>query len=116
MAVYLSGPMSGYPGLNYDAFHTAEKIINQSDPTIEVINPASVDLGEHGSWEAYMRHHIEVIVRDVHAIVTLPGFECSRGAALEVYLAHQLGIPVMPLATWMQAGRPNAQPKQVPVS
>ena len=92
MADYISGPMSGYPDYNRAAFLIAA---NRLSP--DALNPAALDLGENATWADYMRHHIATIAESATRVVVLPGWEASRGARLEVHIAHELGIPVVPL-------------------
>lgn len=104
MSVYISGPMTGYPDFNRGAFMAAELAIatNRGDAW-PIINPARIDLGPDARWEDYMRHHLAVIARDVSAMVTLAGWHESRGARLEVDVAHALGIPVTPIGVYIGA-------------
>lgn len=37
----------------------------------------------------------------VDGIAVLPGWECSRGARLEVDVAHALRLPVLPVDQWI---------------
>lgn len=98
---YISGPMTGYPDLNRRAFADAASKIEQTRPYTLVIDPSEVSNPEWG-WADYMRHHLRTIVTTKSlTVVTLPGWECSRGARLEVYVAHQLGIPVLPLDAYL---------------
>lgn len=102
MSTYISGPMTGYPDYNRPAFHAAEAAIRGAKGRHwNVDNPASLDLGPEAKWQDYMRRHIVTIGTRVSEMVVLPGWECSRGARLEVDLAHALGIPVVPLAVFL---------------
>ena len=95
MSTYISGPMSGYPDYNRAAFHAAAAALRVSR---DVANPAELVLGEDAEWADYMRHHLATIADEVTEVVVLPGWEASRGARLEVHVAHALGIQVVPLA------------------
>lgn len=102
MSIYISGPMTGYPDFNRAEFHHAESwLTDLADETI--INPAAVDLGADATWADYMRHHLATIASEVHQVVTLNGWESSRGARLEVHVALELGIPVLPLGVLLNA-------------
>ena len=102
MSIYISGPMSGYEDFNYAAFHAAEAAIRRVRQDAQIINPASVQLWQGAEWTDWMRHHVATIAREVTEIVVLPDWETSRGARLEVHIAHALGIPVKPLDAWLR--------------
>jgi hypothetical protein len=89
--VYLSGPMSGLPELNFPAFHAAAARLRADG--LEVVNPAEINPGGALSWEQCMRADIKALC-DCDAIVLLPGWEGSKGAHLELHVAHRLGMEV----------------------
>lgn len=90
--VYIAGPMTGYEQNNYPAFFEAAELLKQTG--LEPINPAANPKCD--SWQDYMKHSLKQVV-DADMVVTLDGWESSRGASLEVFIATQLGIPVTPL-------------------
>lgn len=93
--IYLSGPMSHYPGHNITAFKEAAGWLR--DQGYEVLSPHEIDLPENErTWKNYMVEDIKLVLR-AQTVVVLEGWECSRGAKLEVTLAHALEIPVLPL-------------------
>ncbi|GLG02475.1 hypothetical protein Alches_25160 [Alicyclobacillus hesperidum subsp. aegles] len=96
--VYISGPMTGFPNLNRPAFLEAAKKLRSYGH--EVINPAEV-CGSDESWPSAMRKDIRLLM-DADCIVTLPGWEHSRGARLEVYVASQLEMPVYSMSTFLR--------------
>lgn len=103
--VYLAGPMSGYPQFNYPAFHAAAKVLREKGLT--VISPAEMDTPEQQShameshdgnvadivaatkitWAQTLAKDIIVIGDEVEAVVTLPNWNKSKGARLEVTCA-----------------------------
>lgn len=95
--IYLSGPISLGGSLQpnetqafVDAFAAHAAALR--DRGAKVINPCECEPQE--SWEAYMRLGIaSVCVSDYVAV--LPRWLESRGALLEVFVARQLGIPVV---------------------
>ena len=92
---YLSGPMTGKPNYNYEAFHEAAELVRQQG--YEVINPAEAFHGDQSlPYATYMRHDIESLLK-VDFVVVLPGWEHSRGALFEVLIAAALGLPVNPI-------------------
>lgn len=96
MRIYLSGPMTGLPKNNVPAFNKAAKFLRSLGDV--VINPAELDKGEPcGSWEECLRRDIKWLVT-CDAIVNLPGWENSRGATLENYIAEKLSFTVFNLA------------------
>ncbi|MEI5998254.1 DUF4406 domain-containing protein [Paraburkholderia bengalensis] len=91
MKLYVSGPMTGLPGLNKPAFHVEAARLRAMG--FEVENPANVELGPNAVWLDYMRADLKLLM-DCDGIVLLPGWEKSRGAAVEHGLARSLGLQV----------------------
>lgn len=89
--VYISGPMTGLPELNYPAFHSAARLLRANG--FEVENPAENPEPVCGSWTGYMRLALVQISR-CDSLLLLPGWLDSRGARLELHIAQQLGLPV----------------------
>lgn len=89
--IYIAGPMTGLPEFNYPAFNTAAHQLRVEGHHVE--NPASNPTPACGSWLGYMRMALAQLVTcdEVH---TLPGWEQSRGARVEVMVADMLGLPV----------------------
>lgn len=92
--VYISGPMTGIPEFNYPAFHAAAAELRAAGLHVE--NPAESPAPDCKSWIGYMRLAI-VQLAGCDCVVTLPGWERSRGARIEVELARGLGFPITPL-------------------
>lgn len=91
MRVYISGPMSGIPDFNFPAFHTAAAALRAKG--FDVVNPAEVNVDAAMTWEQCLRTDIKLLC-DCDALALLPGWENSKGAHLEVHVAHRLGIKV----------------------
>jgi len=91
MRVYVSGPMTGLPNLNFPAFHKAAASLRASG--YEVVNPAELDEsdGVDLPWADYLRRDIRYLLDCTH-IALLPGWENSRGARLEKHIADELGM------------------------
>jgi hypothetical protein len=88
--VYISGPMTGLPGLNKAAFDAAAQRLKRLG--FQVVNPH--DLARPGlEWEEAMKVDIAALVK-CDAILLLPGWENSRGAALEGIIARELGLTI----------------------
>jgi len=104
---YLSGPMSGLPGYNRQAFVDAEEALKKRG--FEVYNPARSDddtvlaeirrtQGEDAVWRYCLRRDILRILQDGFTSIRLiPEWQQSRGALIESLLCRMLGIPVMQL-------------------
>ena len=98
--IYLSGPMSYYEDNNVAAFAEAcfqlrqQGFVVNSPHEIETVGLDHIKEAEE-LWRYFMRQDIYLIVRS-KSFVMLPGWECSRGARLEVAIAHALGMPVVP--------------------
>jgi hypothetical protein len=87
--LYLAGPMSGLPGLNFPTF-TAEAI-RLRGLGYEVANPAEINPDKGMAWSECMRADIKALC-DCDAIALLPGWRDSRGATLEQHIAERLGM------------------------
>ncbi|MEY5100262.1 MAG: hypothetical protein RJA36_2981 [Pseudomonadota bacterium] len=90
--VYLSGPMSGIADNNFPAFHRAAAQLRASG--LDVVSPAEIQ--EAGTWELCLRADIRELCT-CDAIALMPGWENSKGAQLELHVAHRLGMEVMHL-------------------
>ena len=108
MKVYLSGPMTGYPNHNREAFDAAEAAIVKMGH--KAVNPATldhnagIDLTGTG-WEASDEEYEGFLARDlqhladphISAIVFLPGWTKSGGAGREGFAALKLKLRMF---TW----------------
>jgi len=105
---YISGPITGMPDQNKAAFQAAEELIKSSG--CEAVNPLTNPIHEtreDDTWTGYMRRDI-CLLMDCDAVMTLSGWEKSRGAKIEVELAKKLRIPVVeynPLSTENKCGK-----------
>lgn len=106
MRVYLAGPMRGLPEFNFPAFFAAEEYLTAGG--FDVVNPARDDVKNGFQWEGAAGSQEELdaigfdfkatILRDLElvascdAVLLLPGWEDSAGAAVEVALAKALGL------------------------
>lgn len=95
-ALYIAGPMSGYNAFNYPAFFDAETALRACgyDPLNPARNP------KQSSWDGYMRCGIAQVLQ-ADGVATLPDWQMSAGAALEVHIAHALRVPVHSVAHWV---------------
>ena len=92
MRVYISGPMTGLPDLNYPAFRTEATLWRANGH--EAVNPAELEGPDDEAWEWYLKRDLKALL-DCDAVVLLPGWEASRGANLEVHVARALGMEVI---------------------
>lgn len=109
--IYIAGPMRGYPKFNFDAFHSAERMLS-AFYHLDVLNPARIDEEDgfdpnndevtDAMMEKFIRRDFECIMR-ADAIALLPGWEKSKGATAEHGLARWRGIPCYLLPTMIDA-------------
>ena len=97
--IYISGPMSGLPDLNFPAFHAAAAALRAKG--FDAVNPAELNADNQGDWASCMKADIKALC-GCTALALLPGWEDSRGAHLEVHLAHRLGMKVRKIEEFIQ--------------
>lgn len=99
MRLQLIGPMSGLPEFNYPAFNAAAAKLRAAGH--EVWNPAESAGGDTGQVRAwYMRQSLAAL-QEADMAILLPGWEQSRGARLEVAVALEIGLGVVPLDAFL---------------
>ena len=91
--IYISGPITGIPEGNRPAFAAMAARLRADGHT--VINPHELfrEVFRPLTWEDYMRDDLTALLTCTH-LVLLPGWESSRGARLEKYVAEHLGMSV----------------------
>lgn len=94
--IYISGPMSGLPDLNYPAFKAAAELLRAAGFDVE--NPAENSEPPCGTWAGYMRLALVQLAR-CEGVLMLPGWTNSRGARLEKLIAQQLGFQIAHLSS-----------------
>lgn len=92
MKIYIAGPMTGMPDLNFPAFHAAAKVLRAQGFT--VVNPAELNLDPETPWTQCMRLDIRELVT-CDTIFLLRNWTMSRGARLEFHIASQLCMQVI---------------------
>lgn len=105
MRVYLSGPISGAPDFR-ERFAAAEEYVRHLG-CFSVVNPASFSCMALWSWADSIIFDLGLL-RDVDALVSLPGACASRGARIEMEFARGHGIPVLDLCdfrSWAAAAQ-----------
>lgn len=90
--IYVAGPMSGLPGLNFEAFHERAAQLRAAGYHVE--NPAENPAPPGDRYADYLRMAIAQLLTcdEIHL---LPGWERSRGACLEVQIARTLELRVV---------------------
>ena len=89
--IYIAGPMSGLPELNFPAFHAEAARLRALG--YEVVNPAEINAEHPGDWASCMKADLKQMM-DCNGIYLLPGWTESRGATLEHSLAQTLGMVI----------------------
>lgn len=92
MKVYISGKISGT-----DLIKTRKHFAAVAKATkrlgYEPVNPLENGLSEHDTWEAHMLKDI-IDLLQCNAIYMLQGWQESKGARIEHYIATEIGIPI----------------------
>ena len=96
--VYISGPISNkkFEEAKQHFRRIAAELrsngLTPVDPTLIELS-SSPEENDLKGWEDFMREGIKLLM-DCDAIYMLEGYEHSRGAKIEKYLAFQLDMPV----------------------
>ena len=80
--------MSGIAEHNFPAFNEAAAKLRALGH--EIVNPAENPLQK---WEDCLKLDIKQLC-DCDTIIMLPGWELSKGAHLELHVAHRVGITI----------------------
>lgn len=89
--IYVSGPMSGLPNLNWPAFnHAAVRLRNLR---WEVVNPVEINNDPAADWLECITADL-LALKGCTAICMLPGWERSYGARIEHLAAQRMGMKV----------------------
>lgn len=89
--LYIAGPMTGLPDLNYPAFYEAERLLVSLGFTVE--NPAWNGDIEVSDYTDYLRLGFQQLTR-CKGIYLLDGWENSGGASYEFQIAKMLKMGV----------------------
>lgn len=105
MKVYISGPMSGIPESNFPAFHAAAASLRRLG--FDVVNPAEINPGQppaddagKEAFDAFYNACLRADIREMmgcDAIALMPGWTQSKGANLELHIAHRVGMRIYAL-------------------
>ncbi len=88
MIVYIAGAINSDPDYKQKFDDAEERLL---DAGYDVVNPTDIGIVEGWTWEDYMRYAISRLV-ECDAIYLIPGWDKSRGAAIEYKLAQELKI------------------------
>jgi hypothetical protein len=99
--VYISGPITGMPNDNREAFKEAARVLE--DLGYDPVNPFDVGVnvtpGQPTTWADCLRADLRALL-DCQGVALLPGHDKSQGSNLEAYVARSLGMEVMLLEDW----------------
>ena len=101
MKLYISGPVTGYEQGNKPAFDQAKETLKAAghDP----ISPFDGETSEQTNetlTDKYGSLYWKVLAKDIvmmagaEGVVLLPGWERSKGARIEAYVALHAGLPI----------------------
>lgn len=113
MRVYIAGPMTGIPQYNFPEFDRVATLLRAMG--YDVVSPAELDdpvdraaalqsidgsvqtkSGFGKSWGDFLARDVKLIADDgIEAIITLSGWEKSRGARLETFVGYLCHLPIL---------------------
>jgi hypothetical protein len=98
--IYISGPMSDLPNLNWPLFNrTAVRLRSMR---WEVVNPVEVNNDPSSPWLHCIAADLQAM-EGCTAICMLPGWEKSFGAQIEHLAAQKLGLNIYLMEDLLQA-------------
>ena len=86
--IHLSGPMTGLPNRNAEAFAYAEKLLLAQGHT--VFNPTVITSGSE--YRTALMQNLVFICEAATAQVLIPGHECSPGSLAAAAAARAIGL------------------------
>jgi len=93
MKIYISGKISGTDLTETrKRFAAAAKAMKRLG--YEPVNPLENGLTEHDTWESHISKDIADLLQ-CKAIYMLQGWQESKGARIEHYIATEIGMPIM---------------------
>ena len=90
--IYISGPMTGMPRLNFPAFHAEAARLTTLG--YEVVNPADLNPDQEMCWHECMRRDLAALLT-CDSLALMDGWQKSAGAHLEMYVAHRVGMEIV---------------------
>lgn len=129
MRLYMAGPMTYHPQYNFPAFDAMAADLRAAG--FDVVSPAELDSPEdraaalaspdgsaldYGngikkSWGEFLSRDVKLIADGgITGVVVLPGWESSRGARLETFVANAMcGLPVYTFTRWVLLSVPRIE-------
>jgi len=97
--LYIAGPMSGLPDLNYPAFFHAESKLAECGYL--TLNPARNSNPDPEDYIEWLRLGLRQVL-EADGVAVLPGFGMSKGAVMEIMVASFLKMPVRTINEWLE--------------
>lgn len=106
--------MSHFPDMNKPAFCDSCERLRALGYDVKSPHEVQIQVDpnwtDYQIWEAYMKADLALLL-ECKSVVVLPHWQSSRGAQLEVHLAHALKMPVVPYeVVYVQAPMDAAPP------
>lgn len=110
--IYITGPMTGLLLFNFPAFDAAHRQLSEMYPECYIISPANIDRNYYPchDWESNTLPArfclYRMLLVDLEALsrccvlYALPGYENSKGSAVEIAFARALGMPIVYPPNW----------------
>ena len=93
MIIYLSGPMTDIEQLNHPEFNRVAKLLYEKG--YEVVNPAEIEQPDTSHATCMREDFKEMLNRGVDTLALLKGWENSKGARGEIFMANLLGMQIV---------------------
>jgi Domain of unknown function (DUF4406) len=103
MIVYLSGPMTGYPGMNRQAFADAAARLRLAGHAVHNPHEANASIPD-ADRRARLAADLSWICLHAEAVILLPGWDISSGVAAEVAAAEALPVLCYELEFFLAGG------------
>ena len=96
MRIFVSGPMSGFPNHNFDAFLKVEELLRHKGHDVisgRLLFQSEITNGRTRTHAEYQRAALKFMLAfEADSIAQLPGWERSTGACGEAAVALNLGM------------------------
>lgn len=99
MTLYVSGPITGTTDFEARFAQAAAQLVAAG---YRVVNPVP-EAPPDWTWAQHLRRDL-VLMLGCDGVAALAGWERSRGALLEHYVAVSVRMPYLPLETWLERG------------
>jgi len=90
--IYVSGPMTGIKDHNFPAFNAETARLRALG--YDVVNPVEVNPHPGTPWAECLKNDLRALLT-CDTIALLPGWEGSRGAHLELQVAHRVELTIV---------------------